>query len=107
MELPTGIIVSGKDTESRAYVLKLKKSLYSLKQASLNWFKKLKQGLMDRGFTPSKNDPCLYLEENMVLLTYVDDCIIISPSHNSIDRLIFSMQSGPENFKLTNKGGVN
>ena len=53
MELPTGIVVSGKDTESRAYVLKLKKSLYGLKQASLNWFDKLKQGLMNRGFTSS------------------------------------------------------
>ena len=61
MELPTGIIVSGKDNESRAYVLKLKKSLYGLKQASLNWFQKLKQGLMDQGFTPSEIDPCLYL----------------------------------------------
>jgi hypothetical protein len=48
MELPTGIVVSGKDNESRAYVLKLKKSVYGLKQASLNWFEKLKQGLMDR-----------------------------------------------------------
>ena len=30
---------------------------------------------MDRGFTPLEIDPCLYLKENMVLLTYVDDCI--------------------------------
>jgi histone deacetylase 1/2 len=107
MELPTGIVVHGKDNESRAYVLKLKKSLYGLKQASLNWFEKLKQGLMDQGFTPLEIDPCLYLKENMVLLTYVDDCIIISPSRDSIDRLISSMQSGPENFKLTDEGGVN
>jgi hypothetical protein len=62
---------------------------------------------MDRGFTPLEIDPCLYLKENMVLLTYVDDCIIISPSRNSIDRLISSMQSGQENFKLTDEGGVN
>ena len=107
MELPTGIVISSKDNKSRAYVLKFKKSLYGLKQASLNWFEKLKQGLMDRGFTPSEIDPCLYLKENMVLLTYVDDCIIISPSHESIDRLISSMQSGPENFRLTDEGGVN
>jgi hypothetical protein len=48
MELPTGIVVSGKDNDSQAYVLKLKKSLYGLKQASLNWFDKLKQGLTIR-----------------------------------------------------------
>ena len=62
---------------------------------------------MNRGFTPSEIDPCLYLKENMVLLTYVNNCIIISPSCDSIDCLISSMQSGPENFKLTDKGGVN
>ncbi len=62
---------------------------------------------MDQGHTPSEIDPCLYLRENMVFLTYVDNGIIISPSHNSIDRLISSMQSSPENFKLTNGGGVN
>ncbi len=43
----------------------------------------------------------------MVLLTYVDDCIIISPSKESINHLIASMQSGPENFKLTDEGDVN
>ncbi len=107
MELPTGIVVSGKADESWVYVLKLKKSLYGLKQASLNWFEKLKQGLVDKGCTPSKINPCLYLKENMVLLTYINYCIIISPSKASINRLILSMQSGPEIFKLTDEGDVN
>jgi hypothetical protein len=107
MELPTSIVISGKADELRAYILNLKKSLYGLKQASLNWFEKLKQGLVDQGFTPSKINPCLYLKENIVLLTYVDDCIIISPSKASNNRLISSMQSGPENFKLTDEGDVN
>jgi hypothetical protein len=43
----------------------------------------------------------------MVLLIYVNDCIIISPSKESINRLILSMQSSLENFKLTDKGDVN
>ncbi len=43
----------------------------------------------------------------MVLLTYIHDCIIVSPSRDSIDRLISSMQSSPGNFKLTDEGGVN
>jgi hypothetical protein len=107
MELPTGIVVSGKANKSRAYALKLRKSLYGLKQASLNWFENLKQGLVDQGFTPSEIDPYIYLKENMVLLTYVNDCIIISPSKESIDHLILSMQPGLENFKLTDKGDVN
>jgi hypothetical protein len=32
---------------------------YGLKQACLNWFKKLKQGLIDHGFHPSAISPCL------------------------------------------------
>jgi hypothetical protein len=47
MELPICIVVSGKAGKLQAYVLKLKKSLYGLKQASLNLFEKLKQGLVD------------------------------------------------------------
>ncbi len=43
----------------------------------------------------------------MVLFTYVDDCIIIGPSKASIDCFITSMQTGTENFKLTDKGNVN
>jgi hypothetical protein len=107
MELPVGIVINSNPDNSCAYVLKLKKSLYGLKQASLNWFQKLKQGLVDQGFTPSEIDPCLYLKENMVLLTYVDGCILISPCQASIDCLVTSMQNGPKNFKLTNEGDIN
>ena len=54
MELPIGFHVGGKYVDDwRAYVLKLKKSVYGLKQLSLNWFEKLKEGLMDHGFAPS------------------------------------------------------
>ncbi len=83
------------------------KSLYGLKQASLNWFQKLKQNLVDQGFTPSEIDPCLYLKKNMVLLTYCDECILISPCQASIDCLVTLMWKGPKNFKLMDEGDVN
>jgi hypothetical protein len=67
---------------------------------------KLKQGLIDRGFTPSQIDPCLYLKDGMIILTYVDDCIIVGTSMKSIDRLIESMQKGPEGFILTDEGDI-
>lgn len=39
---------------------------------------------------------------NMILLTCVNDCIIFSPSMESINHLV-----KPENFKLTDEGNVN
>jgi hypothetical protein len=59
MYLPIGFQVDV-ENESKFYILELNKSLYGLKQASLNWFKKLKQGLIDSGFHPSAINPCLY-----------------------------------------------
>jgi hypothetical protein len=89
------------------YILKLKKSLYGLKQASLNWLEKLKQGLTDRGFKPSEINPCLYMKKDMIVLTYVNDCIIIGTPMKSIDAFIHSMQHGKEKFILTDEGDVN
>ena len=84
----------------------LKSSLYGLKQASLNWYEKLREGLLSRGFKSSVIDPCLYIKDGMLLLTYVDDCIIASPSMDRIDHFVHSMKTGPENFVLTDEGDV-
>jgi hypothetical protein len=107
MEVPLGIAVYDREDHSGMYVLKIKKSLYGLKQASLNCFEKLKLGLTNHGFTPSEIDPCLYMKKDMILLTYVDDCIIIGTSMKSIDAFICSMQHGKENFILTYEGDFN
>ena len=40
----------GKNNSSSAYILKLNKSLYGLKQGSFNWNMKLKEALLARGF---------------------------------------------------------
>jgi len=106
MELPLGFEPLDDPGNDRKYVLKLNKNLYGLKQASYNWYEKLKTGLMDRGFKPSQIDPCLYLKKGMIVLTYVDDCIIVGDSMKDIDSFVTSMSTGPENFKLTDEGDI-
>jgi hypothetical protein len=106
MELPRGMVPDHDEANKHLYVLKLKKNLYGLKQASFNWFDKLKNGLMDRDFKPSKIDACLYYKKGMIVLTYVDDCIIIGDKMKEIDEFVKSMQNGPENFILTDEGDI-
>ena len=91
---------------SRLYVLKLNKRIYGL-FFSLNWYEKLRDGLISRHFVPSFIDPCFYLKDGMMILTYVGDCIIVGLSMKEIDYFIHSMQNGPENFILNDKGDVN
>ena len=42
----------------------------------------------------------------MVILNYVDDCIITGTCVKDIDSFIFSMQHGSESFIMTDKGDV-
>jgi hypothetical protein len=106
MYLPIGFQVDT-ENESKCYILKLNKSLYGFEQASLNWFKTLKQGLIDRGFHPLAINPCLYLKKGMIIITYVDDCIIISNSMKDINTFATSMKAGPEEYVVTDEGDIN
>ena len=90
MYLPICFQVDG-ETEAdsdRHYILKLNESLYGLKQASFNWYEKLKKGLMDWGFEPSQINSCLYLKKVMTVITYVDDYIIVGDSIQDINNFI-------------------
>jgi hypothetical protein len=105
MKLPPGIDV-GKDAQKDAYVISLKSSLYGLKQSSANWYECLKKGLERRGFTESKSDPCVFLKKDMIILTYVDDCILISNKKEMLDQFIHSLANGIEKFEFTDEGAI-
>ena len=59
-------------------VLKLKTSLYGMKQSPLVWFEHLKAGLEKRGFKASTTDPCLFLGTDIICVIYVDDCLFFA-----------------------------
>ena len=87
-------------------MLKLNKSLYGLKQGSYNWFEKLKKGLVDRQFSQSQVDPCVFMGSGCIVMTYVDDCILIADAEYKIDNLIKSMHGGKEKFVFTDEGSI-
>ena len=96
------------DTKDK--VLRLIKSLYGLKQAPVQFFEKLRTGLIERGFTQSKLDPCLFLKENMICVVYVDDTIIAGPDADKIEELITDLGVAGEEkrhtFELRDEGEV-
>ena len=84
-------------------MLRLEKNLYGLKQAGLSWFETLRTHLLEQGFIQSESDPCFFHCGQLILVCYVDDCLIFAPKKNSIDHLISNLQ---ENFVLTDEGDV-
>ena len=100
MELPAGMEVE----DGSKSILVLRKSLYGLKSASFNWHQKLKAALINRDFVESLSDPCVFIGKDMIILVYVDDCIIISKSKFQTDNFINSLAKGQENFDFTDEG---
>ena len=43
----------------------------------------------------------------MIILTYVDNCIIVGPPMKNINRFFDSMKNGDKNFVLTDEGDIN
>ena len=86
------------------YVMKLDKSLYGLVQAPLAWYDHLQVGLLKLGFKPSKIDPGLYLRDDMILLSYVDDCLFFGPDSKKIEEVIKQLKE--MKYSLTEEDDV-
>lgn len=82
VEMPRGFAKPG-------HVLKLKKSLYGLRQSPRNYFHHLKANLERAGFKSAVDvDPCLFISDKVICLTYVDDCILVGKRHEDINDVI-------------------
>ena len=81
MEQPPGFVVAGQETK----VLRLKKSLYGLKQAARAWNRKAISMLAKLGFAQGNADQCLFFRKEKngsitYLLIYMDDILVASDS---------------------------
>jgi len=77
LEQPKGFIIKGQKKK----VCHLRKVIYGLKQAALQWNKQLHKSLLEMGFLKCKSDPGTYFkitsEDLIVLLIYVDDALFM------------------------------
>ena len=78
LEQPRGFEVY--DNDGSKLVLKLKKSIYGLKQAGRMWNRLLHDFLVSEGFVQSGSDHCVYTRSNngnkAILIVWVDDIIL-------------------------------
>ena len=91
-------------------VLKLRKSLYGLRQAPRTFFEKLKAGLEERGWKQSAIDPCLFLKSGLICVVYVDDTIFAGAAVEELEKEItalgISTSEQRHTFHLRNEGSV-
>ena len=86
VEMPRGFSQPGK-------VCRLKKSLWGLKNSPCNWL-------------PAEDvDPCLFISNKVICLTYVDDCLFFAPTNSKdIDKVIKLLRE--HNFELTKEDDI-
>ena len=88
MQQLQGFEVKGKEN----LVCELKKSLYGLKKAPRQWYKKFDSFMMSHGYNITTSDHCVFTikffhDDFIILLLYVDDMLIIGHDSSKIDRL--------------------
>ncbi|GJZ93999.1 retrovirus-related pol polyprotein from transposon TNT 1-94 [Tanacetum coccineum] len=98
---PEGFI----DSEFPDHIFRLKKTLYSLKQAPRVWYEKLSSFLIENEFTKGIVDPTLftrrYREDILLVQVYVDDIIFGSTNPNFSKRFANILKN---NFEMSMMG---
>lgn len=85
VEMPRGFRKPGK-------VLKLRKSLYGLRQAPRLFWEYLTRSMESSGLKQSNLDPCLFVGAEVVAVVYVDDILFFSRSEKSIETLMVDLR---------------
>jgi hypothetical protein len=76
------IFVSNTNIWHNMYCVKLNKSLYSLKQSGRMWYNRLKEFLLNKGYSNNDDCVCVFIHKSStrfcIISVYVDDLNIIS-----------------------------
>jgi hypothetical protein len=91
MELPTGIHT--KHRNSKDHVLKLLANIYGQKQAGHVWNSYLATKLREINFKQSLIDDCIFYQDDIIFIVYVDNGIFLGPSDQQLCDIINKLRS--------------
>jgi hypothetical protein len=81
MKVSDGIIVPNIHANRNMYCVKLVKSLYGLKQSGRMWYNRLKEFLLNKGYSNSDDCPCVFIRRSStgfcIISVYLNDLNII------------------------------
>jgi hypothetical protein len=81
MKVPNGIPVPNMHANRNMYCVQLVKSLYGLKQSERMWYNRLKEFLLNKGYSSNDDFSCVFIRKSItgfcIILVYVDDLNII------------------------------
>lgn len=103
MKFPKGFNLPSNIDQSKC-ILRLKKSLYGLKQSGRNWYFHVTQTLENLGFIRSKYCPCLFrLNDECLILLYVDDFAIFAKTDESLNEVFCNLS---KSYEIVNLGPI-
>jgi hypothetical protein len=109
MEIPEGV----DKTQLEGKILRVKRSLYGHKFAAKLFYQLIRDALTKPvgegglGFTLSDSDHCLFLRHDCMLVTWVDDAIIVSKDPNVADQIVARLKKLDFNLeKEDHEGGL-
>jgi hypothetical protein len=110
MKVPEGISVSNMNANCNMYCVKLMKSLYGLKQSGRMWYNRLKEFLLNKGYSNNNDCPCVFIQKSStnfcIISVYVDDLNItgqandIDEAHNHLKKEFEMKDLGKTKFYL-------
>ena len=93
------------ETTGIPLVMKLKKSLYGLRQSPRNFGNTFPKGIKEIGFVALRSDPCMYVYGSgptyALLCVYVDDCTLAGKTPSVVEDLKNQLSN---KFRMTDGG---
>jgi hypothetical protein len=89
MKVLDRISIPNMNANRNMYCVKLIKSLYGLKQSRRIWYNRLKEFLLNKGYSNSDDCPCVFIRKSStgfcIISVYVDDLNIIGHAKDIVE----------------------